>query len=35
MRLAAEEVLTNIASQELNIGIKELKENKQIRTDCY
>jgi sulfite reductase (NADPH) flavoprotein alpha-component len=35
MQLAVEQVLTNIASKELNIGIRELKENKQIRTDCY
>ena len=35
MQLAVEEVLDNIASQKLNIGIKKLKENKQIRTDCY
>jgi hypothetical protein len=35
MQLAVEEVLDNIASQKLNIGIKKLKENKQIRTDYY
>lgn len=35
MQLAVENVLHRIASQELDIGIKELKENKQIKTDCY
>jgi sulfite reductase (NADPH) flavoprotein alpha-component len=35
MQLAVEKVLDSIASQELNISIEELKENKQIRTDCY
>ena len=35
MQLAVEEVLDKIALQELNISVKELKENKQIRTDCY
>jgi len=28
-------VIAEIASQELNLTIEELKNNKQIRTDCY
>ena len=35
MQLAVEDIIDKIASQELNKGIKELKKNKQIRTDCY
>ena len=35
MQLAVEKVLGNIAMQELNISIEELKEKQQIRTDCY
>ena len=35
MQLAVEKIIGNIASQELNTSIEVLKENKQIRTDCY
>ena len=35
MQLAVEKIIGNIASQELSTSIEVLKENKQIRTDCY
>jgi sulfite reductase (NADPH) flavoprotein alpha-component len=35
MQLAVEHVLGAIAEKELNTNIAELKENKQIKTDCY
>ncbi|WP_026288389.1 PepSY domain-containing protein [Polaribacter irgensii] len=35
MQFAAEKILHKIALKEVNINIEELKEKKQIRTDCY
>ena len=35
MQFGVEKVIAEIASQELNLTIEELKNNKQIRTDCY
>jgi sulfite reductase (NADPH) flavoprotein alpha-component len=35
MQFGVEKVIAKIASQELNLTIEELKNNKQIRTDCY
>ena len=35
MQFGVEKVIAKIASQELNLTIEDLKNNKQIRTDCY
>jgi sulfite reductase (NADPH) flavoprotein alpha-component len=35
MQYSVEQVLGDIASQELNINIEELRNKNQIRTDCY